>query len=238
MQKLLLLHGALGSQDHFFALKEKLSAVFEVYSFNFKGHGASEMPDFFSIANFAAEVRVFLDQNKIEKTSIFGYSMGGYVGLYFAKNFPERVEKVVTLATKWSWTITGAEQEVKRLNPTIIKQKVPKYANSLEQLHGNSWELVIEKTAKMMLQLGANPMFQNEDFAQMTTPILLMVGDKDVMVSIEETTKVYRLLPNAQLMVVPNTQHPIDRVNTEELAHQIIFFHHIEILKNNQSDQL
>ena len=49
----------------------------------------------------------------------------------------------------------------------------------------------------------------------------MAVGDKDTMVSIEETTNAYRLLPNAQLLVMPNTQHPIERVNAEELAHQI-----------------
>ena len=171
-----------------------------------------------------AFLKQYHEQNKIEKTNIFGYSMGGYVALYFAKNSPESVDKIFTLATKWNWTIAGATQETKMLNPTIIKEKVPKYAHSLEQLHGDSWETVMEKTAKMMLQLGANPTFQKDDFIEITTPTLLSVGDKDAMVSIEETVDVYRALPNAQLLVLPNTSHPIDRVDVEELAHQISKF--------------
>ncbi len=221
MQKILLLHGALGSQDHFTAVKEKLSTVFVVYTFNFKGHGGTAMPDDFSIANFAAEIGLFLDQNKVEKINIFGYSMGGYVGLYFAKNSPERVEKLFTLATKWNWTTASAAQETKLLNPTIIKEKVPKFAANLEQLHGDSWEILMHKTAVMMLQLGAQPTFQDTIFQEIATPILLAVGDKDAMVSIEETTHVYRLLPNAQLLIVPDMAHPIERVNVDELAHQI-----------------
>lgn len=222
MQKLLLLHGALGSQDHFNNLKIELAQDFEMYSFNFKGHGGSEIPDLdFTIAGFAEEVITFLDQNNIEKISIFGYSMGGYVGMYLAKNFPERVEKLFTLATKWNWTEENAMSESKMLNPAIIKEKVPKYANSLAALHGNNWEMLMQKTAVMMLTLGKNPILKNSDYNEIEAPTLVAVGDKDIMVSIEETTALYRLLPNAQLLVMPNTSHPIDRINTALLAYQI-----------------
>jgi pimeloyl-ACP methyl ester carboxylesterase len=222
MQKLLFLHGALGSQKHFSALKANLSNDFEMYSFDFKGHGGSEIPEGdFSIQNFAEEVVAFLNQNNIQKTCIFGYSMGGYVGLYLAKNFPERVDKLFTLATKWDWNLENAERESRMLNPTIIKEKVPKYADSLLQLHGKNWELLMGKTATMMVQLGANPTFKNSDFETIETPVLVGVGDKDVMVSLEETIAVYRLLPNSQLLVMPNTTHPIDRINLELLTYQI-----------------
>jgi pimeloyl-ACP methyl ester carboxylesterase len=107
------------------------------------------------------------------------------------------------------------------LNPTIIKEKVPKYADSLLQLHGKNWELLMGKTATMMVQLGANPTFKNSDFETIETPVLVGVGDKDVMVSLEETIAVYRLLPNSQLLVMPNTTHPIDRINLELLTYQI-----------------
>jgi pimeloyl-ACP methyl ester carboxylesterase len=225
MQKLLFLHGALGSQEHFSAVKAKLSNDFEMYSFNFKGHGGSEMPDgVFSIPNFGEEVIAFLNQNNIQKTSIFGYSMGGYVGLYLAKNFPERVDKLFTLATKWDWNLENAERESKMLNPKILKEKVPKYADSVLQLHGAKWEILMEKTAAMMVQLGANPTFKKNDFETIMTSILVGVGDKDVMVSLEETIDVYRLLPNSQLLVMPNTTHPIDRINLQLLTCQIHSF--------------
>ena len=222
MQKLLLLHGALGSQDHFDNLKIELSQDFEMYSFNFKGHGGSEIPDSdFTIANFVDETLAFMNQNNIEKISIFGYSMGGYVGLYLAKNFPERVEKLFTLATKWNWNIESASLESKMLNPSIIKEKVPKYVNSLVMLHGDNWETLMQKTAEMMLNLGANPTLNKDNFTEIETPTIVAVGDKDIMVSIEETVMVYRSLPNAQLLVMPNTAHPIERINTALLAYQI-----------------
>ena len=38
-QKLLLLHGALGSKEQFTALNEQLSSEFEVHTLDFEGHG-------------------------------------------------------------------------------------------------------------------------------------------------------------------------------------------------------
>ena len=222
MQKLLLLHGALGSDQSLQPLASVLENDFEVHTLIFEGHGGKKIPiSDFTMARFADEVMAYLSQKNIPEISIFGYSMGGYVGLYLAKHFPEKVTKLYTLATKLHWTIEGAAKETAMLNPTIIKEKAPKYALALEQLHGDNWEMLMQKTAQMMLHLGENSTLTTSDFEQITTPIFLSVGDKDVMVTIEETTNAYRKLANAQLYVMPNTLHPIEKVNVEEVAQQI-----------------
>lgn len=222
MQQLLLLHGALGSEKSLQPLKESLQNDFDVYSFSFQGHGGSELPESdFTIAGFANEVIAFLDENQIESIAVFGYSMGGYVGLYLVKHFPERIQKLFTLATKLNWTVEGSQKEASMLNPTIIKEKVPKYALSLEQLHGNNWEDLMTKTAQMMLNLGRNPEVNDNDFEQITISVLLSVGDKDVMVTLEETIYAHRKIKDSQLLVLPNTIHPIEKVDVVELANQI-----------------
>ncbi|MEO5776875.1 MAG: alpha/beta fold hydrolase [Flavobacterium sp.] len=221
MQKLLLLHGALGSAENFIELTTFLKDDFEIYTFDFDGHGKSISDNPLTIPGFANQVLEFLDENKIEKIAVFGYSMGGYVGLYLAKNHPERIQKLFTLATKMQWTVEGSQKEASMLNPEIIKEKVPKFASALEKLHGQNWERLLPKTAEMMLGLGKSPALNNEDFSTITTPTLIAVGDKDMMVSIEESMAAYRELLNGQFLVLPNTQHPIERVNSEELAHQI-----------------
>jgi pimeloyl-ACP methyl ester carboxylesterase len=222
MQKLLFLHGALGSAENFTELTQLLASDFEVFTLDFEGHGLNQTSDDpLTIAGFAQQVLYFLDENKIEKMNIFGYSMGGYVGLYLAKHHTERIERLFTLATKLDWTIEGSQKEASLLNPEIIKEKVPKFAAALEKLHGNNWGNLMFKTAEMMLELGKTPAMKNGDFSQITTPTLMAVGDKDNMVSIEETLIVYRQLLTGQFLVLPNTQHPIERVNQEELAHQL-----------------
>lgn len=218
MQKLLLLHGALGSAAHFGHLKELLADAFEIHTLNFKSHGGREVVDTISIPGFAEEVLAYLNENGIDKISIFGYSMGGYVALYLARKHPERIDKLFTLATKFNWTPEGAAKEAAMLDPITINEKVPKYAAALEQLHGNNWKALMRITADMMLGLGNNPALKDDDFTQIKAEVLLSVGDKDVMVTMAETQNVQRLIPNAEFLVLPDTIHPIDRVNQEELA--------------------
>lgn len=221
MQKLLLLHGALGSAAHFTHLKQLLANTFQIHTLNFESHGGREVVDTLSIPGFAEEVLAYVNENNIDKISIFGYSMGGYVALHLAKQHPERVDKVFTLATKFNWTPDGAAKEAAMLNPIKINEKVPKYVAALEQLHGNNWKELMRKTADMMLGLGNDPALRDADFTQIKVPVLLAVGDQDAMVTIAETENVHRLIPNSEFLVLPDTIHPIDRVNQEELANRI-----------------
>ena len=92
MEKLLLLHGALGSQTQLESLKNTLAASFEVHCLDFYGHGSatlSEEP--FRIAGFAEQVNNWLEEKQFDSISIFGYSMGGYVALYLASKYPGKV---------------------------------------------------------------------------------------------------------------------------------------------------
>ena len=222
MTKLLLLHGALGSAAHFTHLTELLANTFQIHTLNFESHGGCEVVDTLSIPGFAEEVLAYLNENDIDKISIFGYSLGGYVALYLAKQHPERIDKLFTLATKFDWTPEGAVKETAMLNPIVINEKVPKYAAALEQLHGNNWKELMRKTADMMLGLGNDPALKDADFTKINVPVLLSVGDKDAMVTISETEKVHRLIPNSAFLVLSDTIHPIDRVNQEELANRIL----------------
>jgi|APGre2960657404_1045060.scaffolds.fasta_scaffold03048_5 esterase/lipase len=65
MQKILLLHGAIGANEQFSALQQELADSFSVYSLNFSGQGGAPFSNTpFSIKLFATEVIAFLDENK------------------------------------------------------------------------------------------------------------------------------------------------------------------------------
>jgi len=126
MQQILLLHGAIGSKEQLKGLEEILSSSYKVHSINFSGHGGSAFPsDPFSIRSFAEEVTGFLRSNDLHQINIFGYSMGGYIAMYLAKNHPGKIKKAITLATKFSWNKAIAEKEIKMLNAEKIEEKNP-----------------------------------------------------------------------------------------------------------------
>jgi hypothetical protein len=51
-----------------------------------------------------------------------------------------------------------------------------------------------------------------------------MLGDRDKMVSLEETMAVYQGLPNAQFAILPQTAHPIEATDMELLSFMLIRF--------------
>lgn len=145
--------------------------------------------------------------------------MGGYVAMYLARHYPQRVSKVITLATKYHWNAAIAAKEVNMLDAAVIEKKVPAFATALEQRHARQdWKKVLSQTAALMQQLGAQPLLAAEDYAAITIPALLMLGDRDTMVTLTETVEVYRALPQAQLAVLPNTPHPLEKADPALVA--------------------
>ncbi|MEH6763457.1 MAG: alpha/beta hydrolase [Aequorivita antarctica] len=222
---ILLLHGALGSKEQLVPLQERLSSEREVIIMNFEGHGKSKSETNFSIELFTQNVVDFLKEKKISKVDIFGYSMGGYAALNLTLKHPNLVEKIMTLGTKFDWTPTFAEKEVKMLNPDTIQMKVPVFAERLKQLHGTeNWKKVVLKTAQMMRDLGENPIFKEEDFQKINTPTLICLGELDTMSTQLESKNVSNWLQNGQFLEIENLKHPIEIAPVDKIISIIYNF--------------
>jgi pimeloyl-ACP methyl ester carboxylesterase len=222
MEKLILLHGALGAEKQFDQLKQSLSSIFDIYTFNFIGHGGRELDvDSFTIEGFSEEL-LGLIQRVGEPVNIFGYSMGGYVALYAALQNHGKIKKIFTLATKFEWSQESAEREVKMLNPKVIEERLPAFAEELKERHFPvDWKLNMEMTAKMMLSLGKNPLLNEENLGRIEQEVLFGIGDKDKMVSLEETARFQRYITKSNLLVIPGTPHPLEKVNNDRLCYEI-----------------
>ncbi|MDR0437368.1 MAG: alpha/beta hydrolase [Bacteroidales bacterium] len=88
---LVLLHGFMESQaiwDPFFdALGEERCVI----TLDLPGHGQTQQfAEIYTMSLMAECVKSVLDAENIEKATIIGHSMGGYVALEFAYLFPER----------------------------------------------------------------------------------------------------------------------------------------------------
>jgi pimeloyl-ACP methyl ester carboxylesterase len=225
MEKLIFLHGALGCKNQLVDLKEMAEKHFDVYSFDFEEHGeepSTEKP--LGIELFSSNLLHFMDAQNITKANIFGYSMGGYVALYTANKFPERIGKIFTLATKFDWNEQSSKKEASMLNPEKIREKVPNFALALEHWHGIKWEHLMVKTADMMLEMGKNPPFTISHAKNIQSSCLLSIGEMDAMVSIEETAFIQSNIPNSTLKIFPFFQHPLERIDFKILYQEILNF--------------
>lgn len=217
MKNLLLLHGALGHSDIFEPFTKELSNYFTVYTPLFSGHGDVEIPENgITIEKYTHELKEFIEKKNLNDVYIFGHSMGGYVALCYALENQKNLNSIMTLGTKFDWTEEQSLEESKMLNPDVIAEKVPKYAELLKNQHGEKWKQLLPAIAEMMISLGKNPPLKN-NLTPINIPVQIMVGDKDTMVTIEESTEVYNNLPNAKLAILPDTKHPLDKVQRDLL---------------------
>lgn len=225
-EKLLILHGAVGSKDRFDKIAAKLEKNFDVLRMNFSGHGGEPIPTTpFSIELFTKNVLDFLNKHEIVSINIFGFSMGGFVAIYLAAHYPERVSKIFTLGTKFNWNKETVKQQIKTLDPVAIEEKIPGYAEELELIHQpNDWRKVIDKTVEMLTEMGKKNPLTDDDVANLDIPVLLAMGDRDNMVIIEESVYSYRLMKKGQLMIIPETPHPIHNANVNVLTRAIRLF--------------
>jgi esterase/lipase len=222
MKELLLLHGALGSKEQFKELEEALSGSFTVRTLDFSGHGRRQSHHHaFTIQNFAHEVLDWMNEHYIKTIDVFGYSMGGYVAIWLARFYPDRIGKIFTLGTKLKWNDAEAEKEIKMLNPEKVLEKVPVFAQALSDRHGeHEWKSVMSKTALLMKDL-AHTHLSDQDFIKIHHTILLGLGGLDNMVSFEETDYVHHLLKNSTLKTYEQVEHPIEKVPAQLLGREI-----------------
>ena len=213
MKNILLLHGALGSRENFSELEELLNGKFKTHSLSFSGHGRTASHHHaFTIQNFAHEVLDWLNTEMISSIDIFGYSMGGYVALHLARFYPQRVGKIFTLGTKLKWNEAEAGREIKMLNADKIQEKVPGFAQTLAERHGeHEWKSVLHKTCLMMRDL-AHTHLTDDDFKKIEHHVLLGLGEKDNLVTPDETQHIHQHLKNSEFRIFKDVLHPIEKV--------------------------
>lgn len=219
MRPIILLHGAIGAKDQLEPLAKELSANgYQTYSLNFSGHGQTPFQDNFSIQQFADELLEFVVKTHLIRPVVFGYSMGGYVALYLASQKPGLFSEIITLGTKFEWSPEIAAKEIKMLDAKTISEKVPKFAEALQKRHGNDWQLLLQKTADMMIDLGNNNLLTPTTFSQIKNRVLIGLADADTMVSVTETDNAASKIIAAKRYTLQNTKHPIETVNVGELT--------------------
>jgi pimeloyl-ACP methyl ester carboxylesterase len=223
---LLLLHGALGAGEQFDALLPLLGGIGRIHTLDFEGHGRADPKSRpFAADYFVENILEYMDEKALTVVDIFGYSMGGHIGLYLARKHPERVRRIFTFATKFNWTMESAAREAAYLDPERIMHKAPAFARALEARHTRSdWKNVLAKTKEMILHQGRENFLTEADLGKITKATRLSLGDRDKMVSFEETIDAYQLLPNAQLQIFPGTAHPIEHVSAKMLAEAMLSF--------------
>lgn len=223
---LLLLPGLLGSiKTQWPTFAEALAQDYYVVLMDLRGHGRStnQAPELRPDA-MVQDVLGLLDHLKIGQVHVAGYSLGGYLGLILAQNQPRRVGSLVMHAAKFYWTEETAEQMRQQLDPDKMAQKVPVYADQLVQAHGGrQWRDLVRQAADLVSWLVVNGL-REKMLANIQTPILVSVGDRDELIPLNEAYRLSRALPNGSLLTLPGVRHPFQTIRSIPLLPMIQHF--------------
>ena len=200
---IVLLHGFLENKKMWAEYVDLFSAKNRVITIDLLGHGESDCLGYVhSMEENANAVHEVLEHLQIEKASIVGHSMGGYVGLAFAELFPKNILKLVLLNS------TSKEDTAeKKLNRTrAIKAVKQNYVGFVSLAIANLFsennrtrlvkeiEKVKEEALKTPLQgiiASLEGMKIRKDREELLhknlIPVLLILGKKDPVLNYEES---------------------------------------------------
>lgn len=210
---LVLLHGS-GSNSAVWAgeIKEYIEhfRVFAVDLPGEPGHSCEYRPDLFSAAPAEYMEDVFKEM-KISQATVIGMSMGGWTALKFTTAFPEKVSRLILISTSGI-----GPQRISFIFKAIFSLMLgrPITEKSLGNLSSGQ---KIDPVAVEYLDLifknfspytGQMPIFSDNELRKLKMPVMLTVGEEDIMLDQRKTAqRLAALLPNAKINLLPGTGH-------------------------------
>jgi len=212
------------------------SYIFRIISIDLWGFGQSSSistnGQAITMADYANEVNELLSSLDIKNAVIGGESMGGYVALAFLEKFPQKVEGLIlsstqsiadTLETKEKREATavdviehGTEQLI---NEFILKALSPDTSEKSKLFLKH----ILSKQDKMAIASALRDMTLRHDTSNMlantSLPILILAGEKDKIISPQQSQHMHALAKNSKLVIIPNAGHLLSL----EQAHQWIW---------------
>ena len=184
-----------------------------------RGHGESSVPQGpYSMQVMAADVVRLLDELGIERAAVFGHSMGGYVGLGFARHFPERLLGLGLVASR-AFADSPEKRAVRRQTiPLVLENGVGLLTGMAENLTDD--EALQEEMRAMILRahpqgvagvlhaMGARP-DDMDMLAKQPVPVAVIAGAEDRIVSLDRSHAMRDVLPKGHYFELPAGHMPM-----------------------------
>ena len=188
---LILLHGNGEDSEYFIHQIKYFSKQYKVIAIDTRGHGLSKRGNKpFTIRQFAKDLLCFMDEKKIEKASILGFSDGGNIALIFALNYPNRVDKLILNGANLNSKGVKASIQI----PIIIGYKI---ASMFTKISSKA-----KQNAEMLGLMVNDPNIDPGDLVNLKIKTLVIAGEKD-MIKKEHTIHIYESIPDAELSIIP-----------------------------------
>jgi pimeloyl-ACP methyl ester carboxylesterase len=244
----LLVHG-LGLSSYTWRRNiEALSQNFTVYAPDLRGFGKSDKPDKrgYSLDHHRRMLKKLLDYFDLRKIDYIGSSMGGEIGLRLAMTNPERIKRLVLIASsgyrdefprvlRWLSHLPCSliEPWVRRrilTEPAIRSSIMGAYyrenAVSEEEIQAMAAPVLEKGSPRAYLRLLREFDFGREkaNYAHIMHPALILAGSHDIVIPLEHLRRLHRELPNSKLVVIPESGHMLHEEKWQDVNQLILNF--------------
>jgi pimeloyl-ACP methyl ester carboxylesterase len=195
-----LLHG--NGEDHNLfetEIGQLVAAGYRVYAPDSRGHGKNEPLTEYHYADMAEDVYQFIKTLGLEKPALYGHSDGGIIALLLEISHPGTLSVMAVSGTN--------------LSPEgIISSFIEEFT-----------ELNEKKPDPLITLMLTEPHIDPAELRKITIPVLVTVGDDDLILP-EETEKLSENLPNSVTVVVEGADHGSYIVGSPVMGEMLVRF--------------
>jgi len=228
-EALVLIMGYGGSSAGWFRQIPSLSQEYRVVAFDNRGTGRSDKPDIsYTMEMMAGDIAGLLEVIGIDAAHIYGVSMGGMIAQHLALGHPEKVISLILGCTTCggdhsimpdaeAMALLFDEERMRRLTPEELARELFPFLCNQEFIDNNP-DIVEQFIAKAVEYITpphgytrqAEAIIGHDTYDRLPTikaPTLVIAGDADKIVPVENSRILASRIPNAELVILEKMGH-------------------------------
>ena len=234
-EPVVLLHGMNASSTMWYPNIKSLSQLYRVYAIDFllepgKSVYNREISETSQIVSWYYEI---FNQLNLKKFSLVGASRGGWLAVNIALHSKSRINKIILLspAQTFVWiklgfkVINNIEYSIfpKRKRLRNVLETMTYNVDNISQLYINQYYLAtkIATINKCFMQMRP---FSETELKSLNVPILVLIGDHDIINNSKSIEKAKKLLPIVETDKIKNSGHFLSVDQPEIVNKKILDF--------------
>ena len=240
-EPLVLVHGLADDHRAWRRTLAWLTMERRVIACDLRGHGQSTLGEADgTLAQLAGDLVALLDALELDRADLCGFSLGGTIVMRAAIDRPERVGRLLPVATSsrvgraaapwYEERARLADQGAGRLHPVLERDTREQLAGAPGEL-ADHWALRRQSTAdprgfanacRAMAGLHEEPL--DPDLGRIRAPTLVVAAEGDTFCPPRAGEIIAAGIPGARLEVLPGSGHQVELERPRELSRAILSF--------------
>lgn len=212
-QPIVILHGLMGGLSNFDAV---------LHYFGAKGYRViiPELPIYTmsllktNVRSFAKYLHDFIAYKELDNVILLGNSLGGHIGLYHTKLYPEKVKALIITGSSGLYESAMGGGYTKRGDYEVIKKKAQDVfydpAVATKEIVDEVYETVNDRNKLIKtLAIAKSAIRHNmaKDLPKMNLPVCIIWGKNDTVTPPDVAEEFHELLPDSELFWIDKCGH-------------------------------